>query len=128
MTNWRNSRDYRIWRAHVVRRDGVCQICGSRQKREAHHLNHSTYFIDERFDENNGITLCKKCHVHFHTTYKNSFREKCTKEDYSEYDKLSDYFFEIATIELFKKGLVNKTLINYNEHKKMDHKRYERWD
>ncbi len=95
---WRNTRDYRIWRVGIIRRDVVCQICKRGPKdgiiRHAHHLNHATYFIDQRFDIDNGITLCSECHSHFHNDYKNSTREKCTEKDYLEYRKLSLYFFK----------------------------------
>ncbi len=123
-SNWRNTREYRLWRVHIIRRDKVCKICGSSQKREAHHLNHSTYFPDERFDVNNGVTLCRKCHTHLHTTYKNSFREKCTKEDYEEFDKLSDYFFEVVLKNLFEKKLVNEDVLNSNKRTIQNKKTY----
>ncbi len=71
--NWRNTRLYRIWRMLVIRRDKVCQICGSNKKRHAHHLNHATFFPEQRFDPENGICLCLHCHsiVHnkFHVGY-----------------------------------------------------------
>ena len=47
---WRYTREYRIWRAKVIRRDKRCVICGSIKNRQAHHLNHGSYFPDERFD------------------------------------------------------------------------------
>ena len=99
-TNWRATRDYRLWRVIVIRRDVTCKICGRGPKdgviRHAHHLNHATYFIDQRFDPENGICLCGKCHSHFHNDYKNSTREKCTLKDYQEYKKLKDYFVPLA--------------------------------
>ena len=76
----------------VLRRDKVCQICGNRQTREAHHMNHASYFPEQRFDINNGITLCKKCHINFHTNYKRSFRTKCTKYDFDNFKSLVSYF------------------------------------
>ena len=94
--NFRNTRDYRVWRAGVIRRDKVCQLCLTRDGRHAHHLNHSSYFIDQRFDVENGICICALCHSHFHNDYKGSTREKCTKHDYEEYRKLRDYFMSIS--------------------------------
>lgn len=92
MTNWRTSRDYRIWRVQVIRRDKVCKICGSNQRRQAHHINSASYFVDERFDIENGVTLCYKCHMNFHCNYKKSYREKCTIDDYENFVVLTDYF------------------------------------
>jgi len=82
----------------VIRRDKVCQVCGDRDGRYAHHLNHATYFIDQRFDPENGITLCERCHSHFHNDYKDSTRQKCTAKDMSEYKRLADYFIVKAII------------------------------
>ena len=89
--NWRDSREYRIWRAHVIRRDSVCQICGSMKNRVAHHLNSASYFPEERYDENNGVTLCEKCHINFHNNFKKSYREKCTKYDFENFLTLCRY-------------------------------------
>jgi len=92
---WRNSSDYRKWRISVIRRDKVCQICGSRKSRNAHHMNHSTYFQEERFDVNNGVTVCAKCHRQFHCNFKRSFRTKCTKYDWANFVCLMEYSKEI---------------------------------
>jgi len=86
--NWRNSREYRIWRATVIRRDKVCQICGSIKKRHAHHLDHATYFPEKRFDPENGICLCDECHKIFHTSFKRSYRQKATREDFRQFVEL----------------------------------------
>jgi len=90
--SWRNSREYRIWRAGVVMRDKRCQICNTLQNRHAHHMNHATYFPEERFDIENGICLCRSCHSHFHNDFKRSTREKCTKYDFNNYNALNEYF------------------------------------
>jgi len=97
-TKWRNSRDYRIWRASIIRRDTRCVICNSIKDRNAHHLNHSTYFIDERFDINNGVCLCRKCHTQFHTNFKRSYKTKCTKYDFENFKCLANYFADIYII------------------------------
>ena len=86
--NWRQSREYRIWRTRVIRRDKVCQICDTIKNRHAHHLNHASYFRDQRFDEDNGICLCENCHKIFHTSFKRSYRVKCTKEDFMQFIEL----------------------------------------
>jgi len=88
MASWRNTRDYRVWRIKVIRRDKVCQICGSIKGRQAHHMNSASYFPDERFDVENGICLCSSCHSMFHNSYKRSYRQKCTKEDFANFLEL----------------------------------------
>lgn len=91
MTDWRNSKEYRLWRASVIRRDVRCKVCNSIQGREAHHLNHATYFAGMRFDVDNGVALCKKCHAQYHTNYHNSTKEKCAKSDYDNFIVLVNY-------------------------------------
>jgi len=89
--DWRSSKEYKLWRVSVIRRDSKCVVCNSLQNREAHHKNHSMYFVDERYNLDNGITLCKKCHSIFHNDYKKSFREKCTKDDLNNFIKIINY-------------------------------------
>lgn len=85
--SWRDRR-YRVWRAQVVRRDKRCTICGEIEGRQAHHMDSGSYFPDGRYDVDNGVTLCRFHHVLFHTSYKNSFREKCTKKEYMNFLEL----------------------------------------
>lgn len=89
--DWRLSREYRTWRVHVIRRDGRCVICDSIKDREAHHMNHATYWPTMRFDASNGVTLCRACHVDFHCNFKMSFREKCSKADFANFVTLVDH-------------------------------------
>lgn len=102
MSTWRDTRDYRIWRATVIRRDKICRVCGNIKARHAHHLNHATYFPEERFNPENGITLCQKCHSHFHNDFKAGTRAKCTKHDMDEYKKLAKYFMQRAILLTYK--------------------------
>ena len=90
--DWRNTREYRVWRANVIRRDIRCQLCDTLKGRHAHHINHATYFPELRFDEKNGICLCSQCHNHFHNDYIGSTRMKCDAHDLSEYTKIAEYF------------------------------------
>ncbi|NCC99957.1 MAG: hypothetical protein EOL95_09710 [Bacteroidia bacterium] len=64
---------WRIWREKVfLRDDWTCQKCHIKGgKLEAHHLISvkeciNTENIDLIYDENNGITLCRKCHMLVH--------------------------------------------------------------
>ena len=61
----RKSFPYRKWRKSVFERDNyTCQICGKRgNKLNAHHISEWANYEDLRFDINNGITLCKECHI-----------------------------------------------------------------
>jgi len=60
----RKSAKYRIWRSKVFERDlYICQKCGkSGVYLVAHHIKSFANYPDLRFEINNGLTLCKKCH------------------------------------------------------------------
>lgn len=64
----RNTSEYRAWRKAVYERDDyTCQICRGRGiELNAHHIIHWADSIEERFNVNNGITLCKPCHLKVH--------------------------------------------------------------
>ena len=67
----RKSGEYRLWRKAVFERDNfTCQKCGQKGgKLIAHHINNFADFPELRFNIDNGITFCKKCHKEFHKKY-----------------------------------------------------------
>jgi transposase/5-methylcytosine-specific restriction endonuclease McrA len=61
------------WRKKVYNRDDYsCQICHDRSQKgspielNAHHIKSWKDYPESRFDINNGITLCKSCHLWIH--------------------------------------------------------------
>lgn len=63
----RNSPQYRNWRTEVLKRDNfTCQKCGKRGALHVHHIKHWADNVKYRFDVENGITLCKDCHLAEH--------------------------------------------------------------
>jgi hypothetical protein len=72
------------WAKSVYKRDDyTCQKCNQRGGRlNAHHLNAWSWCIEQRFDVDNGVTLCQKCHNQFH---KECGRKNNTKEQYEEW-------------------------------------------
>lgn len=60
-----NSREYIEWRKLVFERDEyICQECKIKGGYlEAHHIKPFSLFPDLRFVLENGITLCKTCHI-----------------------------------------------------------------
>lgn len=78
-----------LWRQKVFERDDyTCNICkdrngnGHRVVLNAHHLDGWNWCKEKRFDEDNGITLCRDCHDSFHRQYGNGNN---TKEQFEEY-------------------------------------------
>lgn len=65
----RNTTEYKNWRKQVYERDNyTCQECKTRGvKLNAHHIKQWCNNIKLRFDINNGITLCEKCHKKIHS-------------------------------------------------------------
>ena len=83
---WKSSKSevrYKSWRKSVFElnkaRKGtskyyVCEKCGKRRKTtrvlHAHHKYSWDKFPKKRYDRNNGVVLCWKCHNAFHRKYK----------------------------------------------------------
>ena len=89
---WRRTKEYREWRIGVIRRDTKCVVCGSIKGRQAHHLNHASFFPIQRFNLDNGVTLCTSCHSQYHNNYHKSTKEKCTVDAFVNFMKLVEYF------------------------------------
>lgn len=87
--------EYRDWRKAVFCRDNyTCQVCGIRSGVEinAHHIKNWKDNEDERYSVDNGICMCEKCHLKFHSIYgKRNNNEEQLKE----------------FIELFRKDMLN---------------------
>jgi len=64
----RTSLQFRHWREGVFARDNwTCQKCFVRGgKLHAHHIKKFSEFPELRFDQSNGMTLCKPCHKATH--------------------------------------------------------------
>jgi len=67
----RNYPEYREWAKRVKERDNyTCQRCGQvGYKLVSHHIESYKDNPELRTDINNGITLCKWCHISFHSKY-----------------------------------------------------------
>lgn len=70
--NWeRLSPKYKEWRTAIFYRDlFTCQKCLKKGNRvEAHHILNWKDNPEKRYDVENGITFCAKCHSSFHSKY-----------------------------------------------------------
>lgn len=80
-----HSKEYITWRKAIFKRDGyICQVCNELKSGNlnAHHIMGWNKYINLRFDIDNGITLCKKCHDEFHYIYG---KGNNTKEQFIEF-------------------------------------------
>lgn len=73
---FRNTYQYNDWHDTVIERDNyTCQCCGNKSgnghkvELHVHHIFNFADNVDKRYDVNNGICLCKKCHRDFHNMY-----------------------------------------------------------
>jgi hypothetical protein len=57
------------WARLVKHRDGKCVNCGSKKELNAHHVESYAKNESLRFDVNNGITLCRACHIDYHKVH-----------------------------------------------------------
>lgn len=67
----RNDIRYKEWREGIFKRDDyTCKKCKIKGYiLHPHHIKNFAQYKKDRFDVNNGITLCKDCHYLFHNTY-----------------------------------------------------------
>ena len=53
-----------LWSTYIRRRDGKCLLCSSKDKLQAHHcLIRKALSNHTRWNINNGVTLCYRCHL-----------------------------------------------------------------
>ncbi len=64
----RRSGKWKEWREKVFKRDNfICQICQQKKRELApHHIKTFLRFKADRFKVENGVTLCKECHIKLH--------------------------------------------------------------
>lgn len=73
----RKSREYRVWRKAVLRRDKKrCRRCGKKKNLEVHHKRSFATKEFLRYTMSNGITLCERCHKMIHKAKKSSARKR----------------------------------------------------
>lgn len=67
--NFMSTIDYKLWRSYVFERDNwTCQTCSKRGSNlHAHHIKEYSKYPELRLEVDNGVTLCRYCHILVHT-------------------------------------------------------------
>lgn len=107
--NWKggvNSEDHKArhtpegekWRTDVLIRDNwICQCCGSNKSLNVHHIYNFVNNLNLRYNIDNGIVLCEKCHG---MTIKGSFHNVYgTKNNTPE--QLREYILNKSGIDIY---------------------------
>lgn len=80
----RNSIEANLWRKSCMERDNFtcqrCEIVGGNLN--VHHINNFSEFLELRTSIENGITLCKNCHIEFHKKYGKKNNTKSQLEEF----------------------------------------------
>lgn len=98
------------WSSFIIKRDNyTCFVCNKRGcKLHAHHLDAYSLHVKERNNTENGVCLCKECHVTFHKEYgskvkREHFHEFAGLPEWdrkNQYEKLSVSDFENLTYNI----------------------------
>lgn len=98
----RKSLEMVMWRKKVFERDKyTCQICKKKgDYLEPHHILFYSNFPKLRSILENGITLCKSCHIDVHKSIKRTYFLKINKrqlETVVQHSKYRDWLFEVLS-------------------------------
>lgn len=93
-----NTREWRLKREEIHRRDGVCKVCEALYKfqpiDDIHHIIPISKDYSKRLDNDNLVGVCDKCHKHIH------------KYGLDSRDKLEKYIKQRIKEDLFIKELL----------------------
>ena len=67
-----NTIEWKIKSHEIKKRDGYkCQICGTRQNLNVHHVQYEPDLLAWQYPSNYYITLCENCHLYEHSIIDN---------------------------------------------------------
>ena len=110
---------YPSWAAKVKQRDGyICVICGAHGD-VAHHIKLASYHDEVKYDINNGVTLCKRCHILAHMGSFNALNIRMTaRETYAALKDRADG----RDVDV----LINRLILGANDHEDRARIRYHK--
>ena len=74
----RDQHSQKQWKVRILKLfDYTCQICGSRNKLNVHHIRRYSRFVDWAEEDWNGIVLCEKCHISITKHKKETIEMNC---------------------------------------------------
>ena len=76
---------HKYFRRKVLRIYPKCVVCGTKENLDVHHKNDASHHPKQKYFVKNGVTLCGKHHVMFHTVFMYGFRSKCIKKDFDDF-------------------------------------------
>lgn len=91
------------WSIKIRGRDSKCMSCGSEKNLHAHHIISKFYRPHLAFNLNNGITLCKQCHVGFGGVHDKRNPPKNKKIDYLRKVYLANRNFKKRKYKAYKR-------------------------
>lgn len=107
------------WAQEVKRRDGfACVICGRNGYLNAHHKNAYASFPEQRYDVDNGVTLCQQHHDEYHSIYG---KGRNTEDEFEEFQKIMSKLHKTARVNAIKVNIteaIKKKLIILDEIRK----------
>lgn len=100
----RNNSEYKEWRTKVFERDNyTCQCCGKHGgELNAHHLYNFAQYSELKYNVDNGITICPKCHL---IKYPDSFHSL-----YGEKNNTPEQFYEYVQMKNNKTSEIKEVI------------------
>jgi 5-methylcytosine-specific restriction endonuclease McrA len=93
---WRKTKEYRNWRRDALLIQKVCSICGDTGNLQVHHKADGSTHPELRYCQDNAVVVCWDCHRHLHCTYKKSYRQKTTEDDWNNFNELAYHYMHIG--------------------------------
>ena len=109
----RNSQEYVKWREAVYEKDGcTCVICGAKENLHAHHKKSFDKYPELRFSIENGITVCRTCHLNIHNKKCDNQPITKTTPNVNDNDNVNDIKKKDTKVSKEKAHFVPPTLEN----------------